>query len=172
MKISGLTILAATLLTGLCKSAAVTTGQTNLPGLTHEEYLELLTLNSTEGWEPMSRVPIYNLTASEQTLSRALSKRGGGNQFIAYSGTECSASVVFQSDNFGCGVCVQGGGHSFKTAYLWREKVGGDYPTASWFSDNSCQGHQVHSQGIKSGESFSCDVTEETAFSALLYQGC
>ncbi|RAL66641.1 hypothetical protein DID88_006328 [Monilinia fructigena] len=65
------------------------------PGLTYEEYLESLTLNTTEGWEPMARVPQYLFDEDDfLDLGHVLvtEKRGGGNQFVGYVNNECYGS--------------------------------------------------------------------------------
>lgn len=47
------------------QAIALPAEQAEKPGLTREEWLEYLTLNTTEGWEPMARVPQYNISAGE-----------------------------------------------------------------------------------------------------------
>lgn len=186
MHASSLFLVAATLLVELCSSAAHPKEQSpveaNLPGWTHEEYLEFLTLNSTTGWEPMARVPVYTVTEGQTLdLGHGLDKRGGGNKFIAYRGGSCAGTTSFTAENFGCGVCVTTGQSTsnriFGAGYLWRQTIGGKYPTASWFSGPNCDGWQVHSQGIRSKEYDSCDTASAYGVnplpqSVILYQGC
>ncbi|KAG4026234.1 hypothetical protein MFRU_043g00380 [Monilinia fructicola] len=149
------------------------------PGLTHEEYLESLTLNTTEGWEPMARVPQYLLDEGDfldlGNIS-GIEKRGGGRQFIGYVNNECSGSYTIDVVNFGCGVCASSA-TSLKGGFLWRQTISGDYPTGAWFGGLWCSGPQMHSQGINPNQYSSCDTAQQWTggspyLSVILYQGC
>ncbi|KAB5528092.1 hypothetical protein GE09DRAFT_1064782 [Coniochaeta sp. 2T2.1] len=154
----------------------------SLPGLTYEEFLEALTLNSTDNWEPMSRVPIVHFTEGETLdLGHGLNKRGGGNRFTAWRSGSCTGTKAFVAENFGCGVCVTTGESTanriFGAGTLWREKTGGKYPTANWYSGVDCGGAMLHKQGILSGHLDSCDTASGYGLgvlpqSVMLYQGC
>lgn len=164
------------------------TDQVEKPGLTHEEWLEYLSLNTTDGWEPMTRVPLYEITEPGQVLDladttlykRSLAKRAGANAFEAFEDGICS-SRLFRIANFGCGVCVSVK-YSFcntctwGSSWLWRQTNDNPYPTADWYASNDCSGSRVHHQGIESGKSFSCDTVARYGVSryqsAMLYQGC
>ena len=151
------------------------------PGLTPEEFQEYLTLNTTEGWEPMSRVPHYVVTEDGGVLdlglgnSTGLVKRGGDRQFNAYTQRGCNNGFLISVRKFGCGVCISGP-VAFKSGWLWREKVSGEYPTADWNNAFGCAASRVHHQGILSGQYSSCNNADDygvsTAASAMLYQGC
>jgi hypothetical protein len=149
--------------------------QSELPGLTHEEFVEYLTLESTDGWEPMARVPQYNVTEGEvlDLGGTALAKRGGQRVFVGYGLSDCRDHDLFTVQNFGCGVCITTPGDPLLSGWLFRETLSGDYPTADWYSDTYCGGPKLHHQGIRSGQYSSCDNLESSRWqSVMLYQGC
>lgn len=156
---------------------------TDKPGLTHEEYLEYLALDTTDGWEPMSRVPIYNFTSTGEIIGSEASnvhliKRKGRNQWDGYSGFGCdSKDHMMSMANFGCGACLnvpdpdKAAGRRIMSGHLWREKNGNPYPTADWYSSPNCGGGRKAHQGILSGQHDSCNGFGP-ALSVMLYQGC
>lgn len=168
------------------QAIALPAEQAEKPGLTREEWLEYLTLNTTEGWEPMARVPQYKISAGETLdlstttlFKRSLEKRGSGNAFAPSYYGGC-ATREFTVRNFGCGACVTAAGAgqlSWESSWLWRETTGNPYPTVEWYNERYCTGTKVHHQGIYSGRDSSCDTAGQgnqasVYLSAMLYQGC
>ncbi|KAB5528093.1 hypothetical protein GE09DRAFT_1228990 [Coniochaeta sp. 2T2.1] len=186
--ISRLAVLMVTLLTSLHAVATPLedADSDTKPGLTHEEFLEVINLNSTDGWEPLSRVPVYEVTEEGQILDFGqglnLHKRGGDRTFDAHASTgDCNGKLRFSARNFGCGVCITASTHSsantFGSGFLWRQEIKGKYPTAAWFAEDSCRGSVIHSQGILKNEYYSCDAADQYGIwnlpkSVMLYQGC
>ncbi|KAM7198948.1 hypothetical protein V8F33_004685 [Rhypophila sp. PSN 637] len=76
-------------------------------------------------------------------------------------------------NNFGCGMCVTSLGPTMAAGWLWREWVGGDYPSADYFTGTYCASGYFKHHEIPSGQHASCFNPAPYAFrSVLVYQGC
>ncbi|KAH6643881.1 hypothetical protein C7974DRAFT_8695 [Boeremia exigua] len=165
--ILGLTALAMGIF-GDSVMAACTGG----PGWTPEEFAEYLTLNDTTGWSGLNSIKYCTTEDLEEEAAASgvdLEARSGGNQWIGFSSSDCTAGYIETRTNFGCGLCVIPSNFIY-SGYLWREGTGNPYPTADYYT-SACAGTKLHHQGIVSGSHSSCNAITRAA-SVLLYQGC
>ncbi|TIC97367.1 hypothetical protein CH35J_007515 [Colletotrichum higginsianum] len=140
---------------------------------TPDEFAEYLTLNDTTDWEPMGRVKNCKIDAADVEAANisAVERRGGNNQFNAYSGFNCDGyNFMFEVKNFGCGGCYSVSS-AIQSGWLWRQTTGNPYPTVDFFDAPNCRGSKIHHQGISSGQYSSCNNVAN-AWSVAVYQGC
>ncbi|KAM7219983.1 hypothetical protein V8F06_004669 [Rhypophila decipiens] len=164
-------------LTVLVSAAAVTSASMRCTAgrpWTKQELAEYQSLNSTDGWAGMDVIPRCVLDDDTDHPTTALLKaRGGGNDWQAFGDYDsCHQPSLGGLKDFGCGACfTPAGGSVIRSGWLYREKLGGHYPTVDYFSGTGCKGSVVHHQGINSGQHTSCDYFVD-AYSAVVYQGC
>ncbi|KAK3069113.1 hypothetical protein LTR53_012811 [Teratosphaeriaceae sp. CCFEE 6253] len=135
-------------------------------GWTHEEYLEYISLNSTDGWPGMSKVTYYNATAGEMIdfgHTGGLNKRAGNRWFYGWYNDGCTGSLLFAANNFGCGCLRQ----------LAGQRHGCERAVDPGASRQSLSDGGL---GIVGSQTSSCDNADgygvEHFASAMLYQGC
>lgn len=147
---------------------------------TPEEFAEYLTLDDTTDWAPMARIQQCAIedsdwkpaTPSHPHDTRSLEARGGNNRWSGYKYEGCnSGEQIVTAENFGCGGCYFSA-DAIKSGYLWRERLSGSYPTVDYFNGPNCSGKKLHHQGISSFQYSSCNTIPNTAWSAVVYQGC
>ncbi|KAM7189732.1 hypothetical protein V8F33_009871 [Rhypophila sp. PSN 637] len=153
------------------------------------KYQELKKTNKTlDGWSGMSVIPQCTFEESDfttgaddgghdhntttATAAYQLERRGGNNQWNGYTGSGCSlGNSVIQVNNFGCGGCYTSN-FALGSGWLWRQILGGKYPTVDYFSGSYCTGAWIDHQEIPAGEYADCNNYYGGFRSVIVYQGC
>jgi hypothetical protein len=101
-----------------------------------------------------------------------LAARSGNHEANVYSGSFCSGTGLGSTVNFGCGGTCHQTGSDIYSILLNQDGTGNPKPTASLFSGSNCDGTQVASAGIFSGEHSGCTNLGSPARSYYLYFNC
>ncbi|KAK3937232.1 hypothetical protein QBC46DRAFT_411363 [Diplogelasinospora grovesii] len=101
-----------------------------------------------------------------------LTARSGNHYANVYSGSYCSGTDLGSTANFGCGGTCHYASDNIYSIFLDQDGTGNPKPTASLFSGTNCDGTQVASAGILSGEHSGCTNLNIPARSYYLYFNC
>lgn len=107
---------------------------------------------------------------SAMNTDSLLAPRGGNHYAVVWSNPGCSGTDLLTQVNFGCGGTCYTVSNAFSIA-LSEDSTGGPQPTASLFSDSSCN-DLVAKAGIYSGNHDGCTSTQYGVNSVYLYYNC